>query len=483
MWYVIAAIAGACAGGLVGWFSAISRSAAVRQAAQRELERHNAELTARLDESQKRIAKVETDAKADFELLRKQFVEQSTLRATAESDRDNALTRVKEERQFLEQARETLKDTFGALASASLNESSRQFLDLAKTKFDEVLAEAKGDLNNRQDAIQRLISPIFDTLKEFDKQVRDLETKREGAYSGIVKHMENVTSLQEGLRKETGNLAAALRSPQVRGRWGELQLRRTVELAGMTEHCEFQEQVSVQTDTGAVRPDLVITLPDGRKILIDSKVPLESYLSAHEATQAEEQHRLLTLHAARVKEHMRALAKRNYTEYFGSSAGFVVMFIPVESSLSDALRLDPSIYEEGLERGVHLVTPSTLMTMLKSAALAWRQDAMAKNAEKISELGRKMHSRVRTLAEHFAKVGIGLSRATKAYNEAVRSLETHVLSSARKFQEFGAVPAGNDIPAIESIDATPQLPHTEASENDDYDETRTTPFRARGNEG
>ncbi len=459
MWVTLAAIAGLVLGSAVAWALSAARVNSRAQATRQEIENRATDLAARLDEAQRRADKVEAAAKGDFEALRDNLSRETELRVAATSDRDNALLRVAEERRLLDDARVQLKDTFEALAGNTLKTNNDQFLALATAVFGKILSDAKGDLNQRQEAFKGLVTPLSDKLQLFDAAVRELELKREGAYSGLTGQLKLLSDLQEGLRKETGNLVSALRNPQVRGRWGEVQLRRTVEMAGMSEHCTFNEQVSVQTDAGLVRPDLVVRLPDDQTILVDSKVPLEVYMQAHSAETDEEQSRALQLHASRVRDHMRILASRNYPEHFDKSPGFVVMFIPVESALSDALKIDPGIYDESLDKGVLLTTPMTLMALLKSVALTWRHDAIAKNAREISELGRELYNRMRTLATHLSKVGRGLDGALTAYNDAVGSLESRVLPAARRFQELGAA-TGDEITVLGRIDQTPRLIQT-----------------------
>ncbi len=466
----VAAIAGVVIGGLVGWLIAGARS-------------HGriADLSARLDESQRRADKVETAAKSDFESLRERLGHESQIRVAAERDRDNALARVAEERRLLDESREKLKDTFQALAGSSLKSTSEQFLELAKTKFDEILSDAKGDLTQRQEAIKGLVSPLSEKLDKFDSHVRQLEEKREGAYSKLGEQIRFLAENHEKLQRETGNLVTALRTPQVRGRWGEVQLKRVVELAGLSEHCDFTEQSSHDTESGRIRPDLVVHLPENRELVIDAKFPLDAYYSAVSAESEQDRSTYLEMHARKVRAHMKALSNKDYLSQFQTAPQFVVMFLPGESFFSAALDKDRTLIEDGIAQNVILATPTTLIALLRAVAYGWRQEQVAQNAREISDLGRELYNRMRLLAGHVVKIGDGLAKANDSYNKAVGSLEARVLPAARKFQELGAAP-GDEIPLLNPLEQAPRMLNAPELTPEE-DEPRTTPFPARRNEG
>lgn len=470
MWYTLAAIGGALVGGVVCWFVAAARARS-----------RVADLAARLDESQRRADKVESSAKSDFDGLRDRLTHESQLRVAAERDRDHALARVAEERQLLNDAREKLKESFQALAGQSLKSSSEQFLELAKTKFDEVLSAAKGDLSQRQEAIKGLVTPLSEKLDKFDSHVRQLEEKREGAYSKLGEQIRYLAENHEKLQRETGNLVTVLKTPQVRGRWGEVQLKRVVELAGLSEHCDFTEQSSHETESGRIRPDLVVHLPENRELVVDAKFPLDAYYSAVSAETEEARESFLDLHAKKVRGHMKALSNKDYLSQFQTAPQFVVMFLPGESFFSAALDKDRTLIEDGIAQNVILATPTTLIALLRAVAYGWRQEQVAQNAREISDLGRELYNRMRMLAGHIVKIGDGLSKANDSYNKAVGSLESRVLPAARKFQELGAAP-GDEIPLINPIEQSPRLLNAPEL-TEDESEPRTTPFPARRNEG
>ncbi len=362
---------------------------------------------------------------------------------------------VEEQRKLLAEAGEHLTENFKALSTDALRANNQSFLDLAKQSLGAMLTEARGDSDQRQEVIQRLVKPLHDALARYDDQIRQLETKRDQDYGGLSAQLKELTSTQQRLQKETANLVTALRNPRVRGRWGELTLRRVVELAGLAVHCDFTEQKTVDSENGRLRPDLVVHLPAGRQIVVDAKVPLEAYLDALAASSEDEQRAALLRHAQQVRTHMSTLAAKAYWDQFPDTPEFVVMFIPGEAFLQAAAEVDPSLIEEGLSRRVVTATPTTLVALMRAVAFGWRQEQIAENARQISDLGRQLYERLRTLAEHFEEVGTSLGRAVTAYNKTVNSLEARVLTAARRFQELGAA-AGEEIPLVEPVDQAPR---------------------------
>jgi DNA recombination protein RmuC len=305
------------------------------------------------------------------------------------------------------------------------------------------------------------LKPIQETLGKFDVQVRELETTRVVAYQSLTEQVQQLMREQMALRGETSNLVGALKQPTVRGRWGEIQLRRVVELAGMLEHCDFLEQHSVEGEEGRLRPDLIVKLPGGRTVVVDSKVPLAGYLAALEATDEATRALRLQEHARAVKNHVAALSRKGYAAEVRGSAEFVVMFLPGEVFFSAALEQDPELIEIGVDQGVMIATPTSLIALLRAVAYGWRQEEIARNAEKISVLGKELYDRLATMGEHWAKVGKNLSQAVEGYNSAIASLESRVLVSARRLRDLDPALDSEGLEPLAPVDVSPRIPREE----------------------
>ena len=390
----------------------------------------------------------------ELSTVRNQFNVESQLRVTAETRLKESQANVEEQKKLLEEAKTRLADTFNALSAEALKSNNQAFLVLAKTTFETIQAQAKGDLDTRQNAIDGLVAPLKDALGRYEKQIQEMEKTRQNAYGTLEEQLRTLASTNQQLQKETGSLVTALRSPQVRGRWGEMTLRRAAELAGMSEHCDFSEQETLENETGRQRPDMIVNLPGNRRIVVDAKVPLQAFLDAVSAPTDEERKIQFAKHGQLVRNHMNQLASRAYWEQFDHAPEIVVLFLPGESFFAAAAEQDHELIEDGMEKRVVLATPTTLIALLRAVAYGWRQEDVAKNAQEISDLGKQLHDRIRTFVTHFEGVGSALRKAVDTFNKARASLESRVLPGARKFKELKAT-TGEEIIEVEPIDEVP----------------------------
>jgi DNA recombination protein RmuC len=400
-------------------------------------------------------------ARREAESARAAATEASTREAAAREELartktalDYERTKTEEKVALLERAEAAMADKFDALSGRALEASSRQFLDLARETLKTQTTQADGDLAKREQAVAALVGPLVERLATMEAHVRELESKREGAYRTVVEQIAQVRTSSDQLRSETAALVTALRKPQARGQWGELQLRRAVELAGMVERCDFDEQVTVTGVDGSVRPDLVVHLPGGRHVVVDSKCPLDGFLETVDCADEAMMRTALTRHAKHVRAHIDALAKKAYAAKVDDTPGFVVLFLPGEALLSAALDGAPDLLEYGAERSVIVATPTTLIALLRSVAFGWNQELLAKDAREIAALGREVYERLSTMGGHLAKLGRGLRSAVGSYNDAVGSLESRVFVSARKLADYQL--ADTDLTTPEQIDTTPR---------------------------
>lgn len=433
-------ILGIIIGGVVGWFITSSHI----EGKTKSVEAVNEELRKQIQQKDLEINQI-----------RKELNEERQSKTEALTRLEAARKGFEEQKALIETMKKEMTDTFNALSSAALKSSSEDFLRLASQHLGNIVTDTKGRLGEHQTAIDGLVKPLQEALKRYEEQSNAIEAKRRQDYGGLEEQIRTLTSTHQQLQRETSSLVTALRKPQVSGSWGQLSLKRTAELAGMASYCDFYEQVSVNTETGRLRPDMMIRLPNGREIVVDAKAPVDAYLNAISASSEEERQRGLTSYVNQVRVHMNALGAKSYWEQFPKSPEIVVMFLPGESFFSAALEHDPALIEDSSLKKVILATPTTFIALLKAIAYGWQQEQMTKNAQQISMLGKELYERISTLAGHFEDIGSAIEKAVSAYNRAVGSLESRVLPSVRRFKELGATGA-EEIPVLEQIDQKPR---------------------------
>lgn len=398
------------------------------------------------------LARAEETARAAADLQR-----ESNARATAETvlvkEREAAQERVR----LIEDSQARLKEAFQALSADALSQNNKTFMDLAKLTLEKFQEGAQGDLAKRQEAINHLVDPVNESLKSVQKVIEGVEKERIGAYEGLHEQVRALLEAQTELRAEASGLRRALSAPQRSGRWGELQLRKVVELAGMSKHCDFHEQKTHTTEDEKVqRPDLIVNMPGGRTIVVDAKTVVERYLEAMEAPDEAVRKLKLEAHAAHVTARVEQLSAKEYWKQFPDAPDFVVLFLPGENFFSAALEHNPALFEQAFQKKVLIATPVTLIALLKAGSFGWRQEALAENAAKISALGRELYERVATMAEHMTGLGKTIGQAVSKYNQLAGSLEQRVLPSARKFPELGVSAADNPITSLTPIELAPR---------------------------
>ena len=360
--------------------------------------------------------------------------------------------RLEDERLSSAEKIRTLREQFQALSSEALERNNRQFLDLAKSELSRHQSEAQGDLARRQQAIDELVKPLRDSLARVDEKIHSIEVARAGAYAALTDQVKNMSEGQLNLREETRKLSSALKSPIARGRWGEIQLKRVVELSGMTAQCDFFEQVTVSTEDGRLRPDMIVKLPNGREVVVDSKVSLSAYLESLEAPTEAAAIEKLKQHAQQIRKHIDRLGQKSYCSQFQQAPDFVVAFLPGEIFFSAALQQQPDLIEYGVRNNVVLATPTTLIALLRAVAHGWRERQLARNAEEIRALGAELYDRIRVFAEHYSDIGSALNKAVGAYNKGRGSLDARLFPTARKFEDLGINPT-RELGEVVAIDA------------------------------
>lgn len=448
MWYVILMIIGLAVGGLVGWLWTTIRTRTAAADTLTALQERAASAEAGNTELRSQIAKHEQT----IATLGTQLDTERQLRVTSETRQEEMARRFEEQKRLLDEAEKKLKESFDALSAKALQTNAEQFLLSARKTLETLLGEARGDLAKRQQAIDLMIKPLGESLKSYEEHLRGLEQNRQKAYGSLEEQVKLLAETSRQLQQETGKLVTSLRDPKVRGQWGEIALRRAAELAGMSAHCDFSEQVTISGPEDArYRPDMIVHLPGGRTVVVDAKAVLDAYLDAVAATDEPQRIQHLTRHSAQIRNRIRELSSKSYWDKLPAAPEFVVLFLPAESFFSAAVEMDRTLIEDAIASRVVLASPTTLIALLRAIAFGWRQEQLAENAERISQLGRDLFERMRTLAEHWSKVGRELEGAVKAYNQSVGSLESRVLPAARRFQELGAA-GGEPIPEISPIE-------------------------------
>lgn len=444
---VLTLIFGALVGAVVAWLALHAKSHRAFDDGKAASATEMAALQERIASKDRELQKLQAtfeDEVSDRDRFRG---ENARLLADLEGERRAA----QERNESFKRVTEELGEKFKALSRDALKDNNQEFLNLARATLEKFQVTAKGDLEQRHQAIDQLVKPLKESLEKVDGKIEEMERIRAGAYSGLIEQVKTLASSHQQLQAETGNLVKALRTPHVRGRWGEIQLRRVVELAGMIQYCDFTEQETIANEDGRIRPDVIVRLPGNRTIVVDAKVPFEAFYES--ISTADDAIRLERLkeHARLVRVHIGALSRKSYWETVQPTPEFVLLFLPGESFYSAALEQDPKLIEDGINQKVIIATPTTLIALLKAISYGWQQEQRAANADEVGKLGKELYDRLRTFLSHFSDIGKNLDRALDSYNKGVGSLEARVLVTARKFKERNAL-TGEEIESLEPID-------------------------------
>lgn len=409
-----------------------------------------------LNQSTGALRKEIQDKQSEIDQLnaRLQIMQEETIRieSNGEARFREAENRLREQQEFIDRSNEQLKEAFNAISSEALKHNNASFVALAKSVLETQVIDAKGDLEKRQQAIDALVKPLSETLHRFDENMRHLESSRQQQYGQINQFILGVQQSTEKLQKETHSLVSALKTSHIRGRYGEIALRRVVEFAGMTEHCDFNEQVSVNGEDGVLRPDMIIRLPEKKTIVVDSKVPLSAYMRAFETEDEEERKVLFNQHAAAVREHLKQLSAKAYWSQWQNSPDYVILYMQIESSFGAALQADPTLIEDGIRNKVVFATPTTLITLLRTVGFVWQQLHVAENIEDIRTAGIELYNRTNVLLRHFTNIGGSLKTVVNHYNDAVASLESRFVPQARKLYNLGPA-LKHTLPEVKPVEA------------------------------
>jgi len=386
--------------------------------------------------------------------LRKECTELTATNEGLKAEQKATFVSIKDQKEYIENANAKLKDAFGALSAEALKSNNESFVELAKAKLEEKVTEAKGDLEKKQQAIDLVVKPLAESLSKIDEKINSLETKREGAYSNITTLLDQMKASTLALDKETRSLVSALKTSTSRGRYGEIALRRLVEFAGMMEHCDFVEQVSTETENGKLRPDMIVSLPENRKVVVDSKVPLSAYLELFETEDTEIQKGCMERHITAIKKHLKDLSTKAYWDQFNEAPDFVVLFMQIESSYAAALQAWPGMIEEALNNRIVIATPTTLITMLHSIGYGWNQMKTIENIDEIRDAAVELYERSATLMEHMGSVGNSLKSTVNHYNKAIGSLEANFLPQGRRIAQLSKAYTKKALPELSSLEVT-----------------------------
>ena len=423
-----------------------------------------------LERAQENMRKTQSELVLRTTESQEYSLENAELHARLDEERKKA----NEKMQLIQLAQEDMRSAFKAVSSDSLKSAQSTFFELAKETFDKYQSGIHVQMNQKEMAIDGLIKPLRESLEKVDVKIQELEKSRHGAYVGVTEQLKSLGAAQIQLHAETSNLVKALRTPHVRGKWGEMQLKRVVEMAGMVEYCDFTTQTTQDSIDGKIRPDLLVRLPNSRTIIVDAKAPLMAYLEAIECSDEKLKEQKLKEHAKQLRRHLSQLGDKAYFESIERTPEFVVLFLPGESFFSVALEYDPSLIEYGVDKKVLLATPTTLIALLRAVAFGWREEVVALHAEKISELGRALYDRLENMVGHFQKLKRSLDSTSEAYNKVIGCFESRVLVSARRFQEMGVSDGKPELDVLEPIDKLTRLMAGDLARNEDVENEAIT---------